>query len=47
MLSKLQPRKSVKRVVLTSPSIDSASPQPNKEFVIDENTWNEAAVRAA
>lgn len=37
---------SVKRVVLTS-STAAASPQPNKEFVIDENTWNETAVKAA
>jgi nucleoside-diphosphate-sugar epimerase len=38
---------SVKRVVLTSSSTAAASPQPNKEFVIDENTWNEDSVKAA
>lgn len=37
----------LKRVVMTSSSTAAASPQPNKEFVIDENTWNEAAVKAA
>jgi nucleoside-diphosphate-sugar epimerase len=38
---------SVKRVVLTSSSTAAASPQPNKVFTMDENTWNEDAVRAA
>lgn len=38
---------SIKRVVLTSSSTAAASPQPNKEFVIDADTWNEAAVKAA
>lgn len=38
---------SVKRVVLTSSSTAAASPQPNKEFVIDTNTWNDEAVKAA
>jgi nucleoside-diphosphate-sugar epimerase len=38
---------SVKRVVLTSSSTAAASPQPNKVFTIDENTWNEDAIRAA
>ncbi|KAH8655887.1 hypothetical protein BX600DRAFT_470467 [Xylariales sp. PMI_506] len=38
---------SVKRVVLTSSSTAAASPQPNKEFVIDANTWNDVAVKDA
>ncbi|RDW91717.1 aldehyde reductase II [Coleophoma crateriformis] len=38
---------SVKRVVLTSSSTAAASPQPNKAFLIDSNTWNEMAVEAA
>ncbi|RDW60547.1 hypothetical protein BP6252_11930 [Coleophoma cylindrospora] len=38
---------SVKRVVLTSSSTAAASPQPNKEFLINSNTWNEMAVEAA
>lgn len=38
---------SVKRVVLTSSSTAAASPQPNKKFVIDSNTWNDEAVKAA
>lgn len=38
---------SMKRVVLTSSSTAAASPNPNVEFVIDENTWNETAVKAA
>jgi nucleoside-diphosphate-sugar epimerase len=38
---------SVKRVVLTSSSTAAASPQPNVEFSMDEDTWNEAAVKAA
>ncbi|KAH8811169.1 hypothetical protein F5884DRAFT_267019 [Xylogone sp. PMI_703] len=37
----------LKRVVMTSSSTAAASPQPNKEFVMDENTWNEDAVKAA
>lgn len=37
----------MKRVVMTSSSTAAASPQPNVEFVIDENTWNETAVKAA
>jgi nucleoside-diphosphate-sugar epimerase len=38
---------SVKRFVLTSSSTAAASPQPNKVFTIDENTWNEDAIKAA
>jgi nucleoside-diphosphate-sugar epimerase len=38
---------SVKRVVLTSSSTAAASPQPNKVFTIDPDTWNETAVQAA
>lgn len=38
---------SVKRFVLTSSSTAAASPKPNVEFVIDGNTWNEEAVKAA
>lgn len=38
---------SITRFVLTSSSTAAASPQPNKEFVIDENTWNDEAVKAA
>ncbi|KAF2096617.1 aldehyde reductase [Rhizodiscina lignyota] len=38
---------SVKRVVMTSSSTAAASPQPNKVFTMDENTWNEDAVKAA
>lgn len=38
---------SVKRVVLTSSSTAAASPQPNKVFVIDGNTWNEDVVKSA
>ncbi|KAF2670264.1 NAD(P)-binding protein [Microthyrium microscopicum] len=38
---------SVKRVVLTSSSTAAASPQPNKVFTMDENTWNGSAVEAA
>jgi nucleoside-diphosphate-sugar epimerase len=38
---------SVKRVVLTSSSTAAASPQPNKVFTIDSNTWNDTAVKAA
>jgi len=38
---------SVKRAVLTSSSTAAASPQPNKVFVINENTWNVDAVKAA
>lgn len=38
---------SVKRVVLTSSSTAAASPKPNVHFIIDENTWNEEAVKAA
>jgi len=38
---------SIKRVVLTSSSTAAASPKPNVEFVIDENTWNEETIKAA
>jgi nucleoside-diphosphate-sugar epimerase len=38
---------SLKRVVLTSSSTAAASPQPNKVFIMDENTWNDSAVKAA
>lgn len=38
---------SVKRVVLTSSSTAAASPQPNVEFTMDANTWNDAAMKAA
>jgi nucleoside-diphosphate-sugar epimerase len=37
----------MKRVVLTSSSTAAASPRPNVEFTMDENTWNETAVKAA
>lgn len=37
----------ITRVVMTSSSSAAASPQPNKEFIIDENTWNQSAVKAA
>ncbi|KAE8136478.1 hypothetical protein BDV38DRAFT_249596 [Aspergillus pseudotamarii] len=38
---------SVRRAVNTSSSAAAASPQPNKVFTMDEETWNEAAVKAA
>ena len=38
---------SIKRVVMTSSSTAAASPQPDTEFVIDETSWNEEAVKAA
>ncbi|KAK6606751.1 aldehyde reductase protein [Botrytis cinerea] len=38
---------SVKRFVITSSSIAAAKPTPNKEFYIDENTWNDEDVEAA
>ncbi|KIW21283.1 hypothetical protein PV08_01863 [Exophiala spinifera] len=37
----------VRRVVMTSSSTAAASPVPNVEFVIDEKTWNDEAVKAA
>ncbi|KAF7885284.1 uncharacterized protein EAF01_011349 [Botrytis porri] len=38
---------SVKRFVITSSSMAATSPKPNKEFYIDENTWNDEDVEAA
>jgi nucleoside-diphosphate-sugar epimerase len=38
---------SIKRVVLTSSSTAAASPQPNKVFTIDSDTWNQEAIEAA
>ncbi|KAF5875692.1 putative aldehyde reductase protein [Botrytis fragariae] len=38
---------SVKRFVITSSSMATTSPKPNKEFYIDENTWNDEDVEAA
>ncbi|KAI9646380.1 hypothetical protein NHQ30_004371 [Ciborinia camelliae] len=38
---------SVKRFVITSSSMAATHPKPNKEFYIDENTWNEEDVEAA
>jgi nucleoside-diphosphate-sugar epimerase len=37
----------IKRVVYTSSSMAAASPAPDKELTIDENTWNESCVEAA
>ncbi|EXJ63811.1 hypothetical protein A1O7_00146 [Cladophialophora yegresii CBS 114405] len=37
---------SVKSVVLTSSSTAALIPEPNKEIVIDENTWNDSVVEA-
>ncbi|KAE9363654.1 NAD(P)-binding protein [Stipitochalara longipes BDJ] len=38
---------SVKRFVFTSSSTTITAPIPNKEFVIDENGWNEVDIKAA
>ncbi|KAF7957342.1 hypothetical protein EAE96_002928 [Botrytis aclada] len=38
---------SVKRFVITSSSAAASLPKPNKEFYIDENTWNDEAVEEA
>lgn len=38
---------SIERVVMTSSSTAAASPKPNVEFTIDEETWNEEALKAA
>lgn len=37
----------ITRVVMTSSSTAAASPVPNVEFVIDDRTWNNEAVKAA
>lgn len=37
----------VKRFVFTSSSTAITAPIPNKEFLIDENGWNEADIKAA
>jgi len=37
----------MKRVVITSSSGAATAPKPNVKFHIDENTWNEEAVKAA
>ncbi|KAB8290034.1 hypothetical protein EYC80_010360 [Monilinia laxa] len=38
---------SVKRFVITSSSMAVTRPKPNKEYYIDENTWNEDDIKAA
>ncbi|QSZ35687.1 hypothetical protein DSL72_006809 [Monilinia vaccinii-corymbosi] len=38
---------SVKRFVITSSSMAATRPKPNKEFYIDQNTWNEEDIEAA
>lgn len=47
MLSAAAKEPSIKRVVITSSSTAASAPKPNKEFVIDENTWNTEDVEAA
>ncbi|KAJ8064202.1 hypothetical protein OCU04_006551 [Sclerotinia nivalis] len=38
---------SVKRFVVTSSSLATTMPKPNKKFYVDENTWNTEAIEAA
>ncbi|RAL59679.1 hypothetical protein DID88_000312 [Monilinia fructigena] len=38
---------SVKRFVITSSSMAVTRPKPNKQYYIDENTWNEEDIKAA
>lgn len=38
---------SIKRFVMTSSSTAAVSPQPNKQFSVDEDTWNDDVVKQA
>lgn len=47
MLTAAKKEPSIKRGVMTSSSTAAADPIPNKEFTIDEQTWNTASLEAA